>query len=225
MQYRITLLAGIPKRQAMSGETLVVLDTGAALELDMSIEVGGGFAAEELRGIKRGLKFQLPGITGATFKAPVDCTIEVVVSVANISVSYQDNATVNANILGIPAVTISGQPVQVVNNLGAAATPMHVVGLTLADLLAVTLQDNAAIAVTSAGAAIVAANASRRSLRFTNLGTDPVALGFTGITWAKRVLVLRNGESWVEDRAANLAWAAICDATKTASLTVQEVIA
>lgn len=224
MQYRITLKAGIPKRQEMAGQTLVLLDMGAALELDLSIHVGG-YAGEELRGVKRGLKFQAPGITGATFTATVDCTIEVVVSSANISVNYQENSTVNANILGLPVVHLDPAqlPLAVVPDRGGPASPVYTVGTTIADLLAVTLQDNAAVAVTSAGAPLVAANASRRSLRFTNLGPDPVALGFTGITWAKRCIVLNSGDSYIEDRAANLAWAAVCDATKTASVTVQEV--
>ena len=89
---------------------------------------------------------------------------------------------------------------------------------------AVTLTNRDAIAVSDVGAALVSANADRRSLRFTNIGTDPVALGFTGITWAKRCIVLVAGDTWVEDRAANMAWAAITDAAKTASVTTQEVI-
>jgi hypothetical protein len=96
--------------------------------------------------------------------------------------------------------------------------------VTYADAPAVTLTDNAAVAVTNIEAALVAANASRRGLRITNIGTDPVAIGFTGITWAKRCIVLDVGDTWIEERAANLAWSAICDAAKTASVTVQQVI-
>lgn len=215
MQYRITLEAGITKRQEFSGQTLVLLDTGAAVDIDMSVEIVG-FAVEELRGVKRGLKMQTPGFTGAKFTAAVDCTIEVIVSSANISVNYQEGATVNANIIGTVPVS---------NDRGSLGNPINVVGITYTDAPAVTLTDNAAVAVTDTGAALVAANANRRSLRFTNIGTDPVAIGFTGITWAKRCIVLNNGDTWIEDRAANLAWAADCDTGKTASVTVQEVIA
>ena len=97
--------------------------------------------------------------------------------------------------------------------------------MSIADAPAVTLQDNAAVAVAAVAVGLVAANPARRGLRFTNVGADPVALGFTGITWAKRCIVLNAGDTWIEDRAANLAWAAICDAAKAASVTVQEVIA
>lgn len=225
MQYRITLKAGIPQRQAMSGQTLVLLDTGAASEIDVTIEISGGYAVEELRGVKRGLKVQAPGFSSVLLQATVDCTIELVSSMANISVNYQDGSTVNANILGIPAVTISGQPLQVVNDRGSLGNPVNVVGITYADAPAITLTDSPAVAVTDTGAALVAANVNRRGLRFTNIGTDPVALGFTGITWAKRCLILYAGDTWVEDRASNLAWAAITATGKTASITIQQVIA
>lgn len=215
MQYTITLAAGVEQRQEFNGTTLVILSTGVAPSIDMKVELAG-YAVEEMRGIKQGLKMQTQGFTGAKFLASVNCTIEVIVSSANISVNYQDGSTVNANIIGTVPVS---------NDLGSLATPLHVVGVTYTDAPAVTLQDNAAIAVTDAGAALVAANANRRGLRFTNIGTDPVTIGFTGITWAKRCIVLNNGDTWIEDRAANLAWAADCDTGTTASVTVQEVIA
>ena len=215
MQYTITLAAGVEQRQEFNGTTLVILSTGVAPSIDMKVELAG-YAVEEMRGIKQGLKMQTQGFTGAKFLATVPCTIEVIVSSANISVNYQEGSTVNANILG---------EVPVSNDRGSLGNPVNVVGITYADAPAVTLQDNAAIAVTDAGAALVAANANRRGLRFTNIGTDPVTIGFTGITWAKRCIVLNNGDTWIEDRAANLAWAADCDTGKTASVTVQEVIA
>lgn len=201
-------------RQEFTGKTLVLLDTGLADTIDISIEIGG-YAVEELRGVKKGLKVQAPGFTAARFFAPVDCTLEVVVSEANISVNYQDGSTVNANIIGTVPVS---------NDRGAPAAPLYVVGVTYTDAPALTMQDNAAVAVTDAGAALVAANPNRRSLRFANIGLDPVAIGATGITWAKRCIVLNAGDTWIEDRAANMAWAADCDTSKTANVTVQEVI-
>jgi hypothetical protein len=213
----------VPQRQQFSGTTLVLLSTGTAPNIDMIVELQG-YAVEEMRGVKAGLKMQTPGFSAAKFTAPVDCTIEVIVSAANISVNYTEGATVNAQIIGTVPVSAAA-PLAVVNDRGAPGTPVYVSGITYSDAPAVTLQDNAAIAVTDTGAALVAANANRRGLRFTNIGSDPVAIGFTGITWAKRCIVLNNGDTWIEDRAANLAWAADCDTAKTASVTVQEVIA
>ncbi len=215
MQYRISLVAGQKKRQEFNGTTLVLLSTGAATEIDMQIEVTG-YAVEDMRGVRTGLRLRGPGFSGASFTAAVDCTLEVIVSTADISINYTEGSTVNANIVGTVPVS---------NDRGSLGNPINVVGITYTDAPAVTLTDNAAVAVTDTGAALVAANANRRSLRFTNIGTDPVAIGFTGITWAKRCIVLNNGDTWIEDRAANLAWAADCDTGKTASVTVQEVIA
>jgi hypothetical protein len=223
MQYSIPLFAGIEKRQEFRGSNLVLLDLGAAAAIDMKLEVDG-FGVEEFRGVKRGLKLSGPSFNSAKFTSAVDTTIEVIVSAANISVNYQEGSTVNANILGTVPVSVAA-PLAVVPDRGAPGAPVYVSGITYSDAPAVTLQDKAAVAVTSAGAVLVAANAARRGLRVTNIGTDPVTIGAPGITWAKRCIVLNAGDSWVEDRAANLAWSAICDATKTASVTAQEVIA
>lgn len=224
MQYKITLLAGIPKKQEMSGQTLVLLDTGAALEVDLSIEGAGGFSSEELRGVKRGLKFQAPGITGATFTAAVNCTIEVVVSAANISVNYQENSTVNANIQGTVPVSVA-LPLAVVPDRGAPANPVYVSGITYTDAPASAVSNAAPIAAGPAAVVVMAALATRKAARFLNIGPDPVAIGAAGLTWAQRTIVLNAGDVWIEERGANVAWSAITDAAKAASVTVQGVIA
>ena len=217
MQYAITLIAGIPQRQEFTGSTLVLLDTGSASSVDMQLEVYG-FHVEDFKGVKRGLNIQADNgqrFTGATFTSSVSTTIQVITSTANISVNYMDGANVNATIVGLP--------LQVSNDRGTVGTPLYVSGITYSDAPAATLVDNAPVAVTSAGQALLAANTVRKSARFTNLGPDPVTIGFTGQTWGKRCLVLSAGDMWLEDRAANLAWVAITDVAKTASVTVQEV--
>lgn len=98
-------------------------------------------------------------------------------------------------------------------------------GVTIAPNLAATLQNNAALAITSLGANIANAAPARRSVRFTNIGLDPVAIGAPGLTWANRCVVLNPGDGWVEDNGANLGWFAICDTAKTATITAQEVLA
>lgn len=239
MQYQINLKANIKKRQEFTGAVLVLLDTGAAEAIDITVEVAG-FGVEELRGVKRGLKIRSPGFTGATLLATVDCTVEVVVSTADISVNYQEGSTVNAQIVGtVPVsvtgqpvstsivgtvpVSVTGQPIAVVPDRGAPGTPVHVVGITYSDAPATAIIDKAATAVTDTGAALLAASATRKRARFANLGPDPVTLGTTGHTWAKRCIVLEIGDVWTEADAANLAWMGITDAGKTASVTVQEV--
>lgn len=97
--------------------------------------------------------------------------------------------------------------------------------VSLVPQVSATMENSAALAVTSAGANIATARPARRSIRFANIGTDPVAIGAPGLTWAARCLVLNPGDTWEELTAPNLAWFAICEATKTASITAQEVMA
>lgn len=214
MQYTINLKAGEPTRQALRGTTLVLLDLGAAPSVDLGIEVEG-FGVEELRGVKRGLRVTGPMFTSCLFTAPVDCTLEVIASAAAISVNYTEGATVNAN--------ITNAPLAVVNDRGSPGAPVYVSGVTYSDAPATAIVDRAAVAVTDTGASILTASASRKKARFCNLGPDPVTLGTTGHTWAKRCIVLEVGDVWIEEHAANLAWFAITNTATAASVTAQEV--
>ncbi len=233
-QITINLKANEPRRQVMRGQVFVILDTGAALGVALDIEIEG-IAVETLRDCKKGLRLRAPGgvpFTSFTLTSPVDTTVEVFVSTADLSVNYQEGSTVNANILGTVPVAITGEPVeveitggplQVVNDRGAPANPVYVSGITYSDAPATAIVDRAAVAVTDTGASILAADATRKRARFTNLGPDPVTLGTTGHTWAKRVIVLGEGDTWIESDAANLAWMAITDTAGAASVTAQEV--
>jgi hypothetical protein len=222
MQTSIPLLAGQETRITAQCRALLVKSTGAAATVDLQVEFAGNIQREEFGAVERGFKFRLadpasPAVQTVVLTAPINCTVVLIHSRQNIDINLIDGAAV------VATLDVSQLPLQVANDKGAAGNPVYVSGITYSDAPAITLQDNAAIAVTSAGAALVAANANRKSMRLTNIGTDPVAVGFTGITWAKRCLVLNAGDTWLEDRAANLAWAAITDAGKNASVTVQEV--
>lgn len=217
MQYSITLKAGVPKPQILSGITLVLMDTGAATQIDLSIQQAGGYTSEEFRGVKRGLKFQSAGISGATLTSAVDCTVQLIVSAANISVNYQDDSTVNANIINLP--------LSVVPDRGAPNNPVYVSGLTYSDAPATALSNAGPVATSAIEVVVLPASLNRKSAKFANLGPDAVAIGGPGITWAQRCVVLNAGDVYMEDRGANLAWSAITDAGKTASVTVQAVLA
>lgn len=235
MQYRVNLKAGVETRQELQGMVFVLLDTGAAPAIDLKIELFG-ITVEELRGVKKGLRVRAPAgvaFSSVTLRAAVDCTVEMFASVADLSINYQDGATVNANINGTVPVAITGQPLQteivgqplqVVNDRGAPAAPVHVVGLTYSDAPATAIIDNAPAAVTHVAILLLAVDIARKRARFTNLGPDPVTLGTTGHTWAKRCIVLAEGDTWIESDGANLAWVAITEANgNTASVTAQEV--
>lgn len=215
MQYTINLPAGQEIRAQMSGRTLALLSTGAAASVDLKLEITG-FAIEELRGQKRGFKVRTPGFDGVRFFSTVATTIEVFTSVADIDISLEGQ-TVNA--------TITNTPLAVVPDRGAPGAPVYVSGLTYSDAPATSMLNTGPVAVTATVTAVLSANTARKAARFTNVGADDVALGGTGLTWAKRCIVLSPGDTWVEERGANLAWVAICDTAKTAGVNVQEVMA
>ena len=182
MQYTIHLKAGKPLRQELQGRTFILASTGAASDVNLSIEIQG-FATEELRGVRPGFKLRSPGFTSCLVTAGVDCTVEIVTSLADISINNYS-----------------------LDSSGAA-----------------TLQDNAAVAVGDSATLIVGKNGTRRALRIGNVGINPVALGASGITWAKRVIVVAPGDVWTEDEAPNLAWYAITETGLLSSVTAQEV--
>lgn len=215
MQYTINIPANQEIRAQISGRNLALLSTGAAASVDIKIEITG-FAVEELRGQKRGFKVRTPGFDGVRLFSTVATTIEVFTSVADIELSLEGQ-TVSAN--------ITNTPLAVVPDRGAPGNPVYVSGVTYTDAPATSMLNTGPVAVAAVAVAVMAANAARKAARFTNVGTDAVALGATGITWAKRCIVLEPGDVWSEDSAANLQWFAICDAAKTASVNVQEVMA
>lgn len=224
MQYTITLKAGIPNRQEVIGTNLVVLDTGAAPYIDLKVEIAK-FAAEEFRGIKRGFNLKGPGFTSVLVTSLIDTKLELITSFADITINYQDGGNINATLVGTPTVLIGAQPVSVVPDRGAPANPVYVSGITYADAPAASLTNAQAIAVGPAEIVVMAYRETRKAARFLNLGPDPVTIGAAGITWTQRTIVLNVGDLWVEDRAANVAWSAITDEGKSASVTVQGVIA
>lgn len=215
MQYTINIPANQEIRAQISGRTLALLSTGAAASVDIKIEITG-FAVEELRGQKRGFKVRTPGFDGVRLFSTVATTIEVFTSVADIELSLEGQ-TVSAN--------ITNTPLAVVPDRGAPGNPVYVSGVTYTDAPATSMLNTGPVAVAAVAVSVMAANAARKAARFTNVGTDAVALGAMGITWAKRCIVLEPGDVWSEDSAAKLQWFAICDAAKTASVNVQEVMA
>ena len=222
MQKSIPLIAGEQARISAQGRSVLVLSTGLASSVSMQIEFAGSQQGEDMGEVSRGFKFRViePGISVETLvlTATVNCTVVLVVSRQNIDLGFNDGQNVTATI------DPTQLPLSVDATRGTLAAPFYVSGLTYSDAPAVSIVDNAAVAVTDAGASILAADADRKSIRFANIGTDPVALGTTGQTWAKRAIVLAPGDIWLEERAPNLAWTAITAAATTASVTAQEVL-
>lgn len=117
-------------------------------------------------------------------------------------------------------------PLDVSNDRGSPGNLLHVVGVSVADAPATAIIDNAPVPVddTAGGTLIAAADADRAELRVHNPDPDEtLVLGASGVTFSGAVR-LGPGDTWVETRAANLAWYAITDVGVTVNVPVQEIL-
>lgn len=220
MRFRIPLIANQSLRQFFSGKCLAVIDAGAAEEVTLTLFGTGQQDVEEFGAVGSNFSIFSPDrpFTGAEFTATVDTTLEVIIT--NYRVETLDGAHLTASIdpsqLPLPVEATRGD---------APGNPFYVTGLAFDDTPAASGANVAAVAVNDTIDAIVAADATRLELRFANIGTDPVAIGFVGLTWAQRTIILNPGDTWIEVKGAALAWYGITDAAKSASVTVQELLA
>ena len=218
MQQTVNLAAGVRTRVESSGSTLVVVSTGAVANVELWI-MQGSQELEYIRTAPRGFRARMGSsrFTHVELRATANTVVEVVLSDGVVDFDFITGTTVQASIVGLP--------LQVSNDRGSPGNLLYVAGVTVNDSPATSGVDGAAVACSAAQVLILAANAARRQITFTNIGTDPVTLGSTGILWANRCIVLQSGDSYVEDRSANLAWYGICDVAKTASVTTRAVLA
>lgn len=218
MDFTINLTAGKWQRQDTAGRMFLLTDPGVAGTLEVRLDMPGR-NDETVGAAGKGFRATLQAgmFTGVSLRAAVDTVAKCVISENLIDYDFTDGATVK--------IANSGTPIQVSNDRGSPGNLLYVSGVSLADAPATGSSNGAAVACGPVIAAVLAANANRRAARFMNLGPDPVAIGAPGLTWATRTVVLDVGDVWLEDRGANLAWSAITDAGKAASVTAQEVTA
>lgn len=222
--YSLQLSAGIPATLQAGGSYVLIEDTGAAASLGVTLKAGTQ-QLEKVNAAKRGHKFRVMSgsFDAVELTSTVDALVKLIVSNGIVDIDLFSGSVVQ--------VENGGAPLNVSNDRGSVANPMNVTAVTVADSPATAVNDNAGIAVGGAAAVLlVAANASRREVRIANTGTDPMAIGGAGITWAHRTVVVQPGDAtgldvWIEGRFANLAVYAITDAGKAATAQVQEVIA
>jgi hypothetical protein len=217
MQLFQNLTAGQRVKIDTAGRFFLLVDTGAASSIEVKLDLPGQ-NDELIQQARAGFRARLmtARFSRVFLLAAVDCQVEIIISDNDVDFSFRDGAEVNATIVG-------PTPVPVSNDRGSPGNLLHVAGVSIADAPATAVTNNAPVACGPVAAVVAAADATRRALRFHNLGPDPVAIGAAGITWANRVIVLGVGDVWIEDRAANLAWSAITDAGKAASVAAQGV--
>lgn len=218
MQFTVNLIAGEKRRMEVQGLQFLIVSATVATPVAVALRWRG----EELESVTtagRGFRARVdkPGFDAVELTAVANTQLEIIVTASTVEFDFVTGAQVVA--------TIANLPLAVANDRGSPGNLMFVSGVSLADAPATAVINGAAVACGPAAVVVSAANAARRALRFLNLGPDPVALGPAGLTWATRTIVVEVGDVWVEDRAANLAWSAITDAGKAASVTAQAITA
>lgn len=218
MQQTINLVANLRTRVEAPGSAVVIVSTGAVVNVELWL-MKGSQELEYIRTAPRGFKARMgpQAFTHIDMRATLATAVEAVISDGSIDFDFVAGTSVQATIVGLPLA--------VSNDRGSVANPVNVTAVTVNDAPATAINNLAPVACSAVAAVAAAANANRRTVRFRNLGPDPVALGGLGITWASRVIVLNINDVWVEERAGVLAWYAITDAAKAASVTAQEVTA
>lgn len=221
-QYSVNLTAGQERRIEVRGQFFMIRDltNGAAVDVHIEVRGQGTRNDETFEAVKGGFKARIAGtqFDAVRLKASANCTMRYVISDNAVDFDFFAGADVNATV-------VAPNPLPVSNDRGAPGTPVYVAGITYADAPATSAANVAALAASAVQALVVAANANRKSLRITNQSGDDVAIGANGITWANRCIVLKAGDTWVEERGANLAWYCITDAAKAATVSAQEVLA
>lgn len=218
MDFAINLKAGEWTLQETAGRMFLLVEAGTAGAIELRFSMQGG-NDEEIKLARRGFRARLNTgrFSGVYMRAAVATSARFVISDNDIEFDFVDGSTVKAEIQNLP--------LPVSNDRGTPGAPIYVTGALGGGAGAAAVGNFAPIACGPAAVVAAAANVNRIELRFTNFGPDPVALGAAGITWANRAVVLHVGDMWVEDRGPALAWSAITEAGKTASLGKQEVTA
>jgi hypothetical protein len=218
MQYNLTLVAGQKSIQQTSGTYFLLMNIGLATGVEVVFYSGGQVLEHVYDGLK-GLKAVMTGkqrFDRIEFTSATAATIKFIISDGAVDMGLVDGATVNVgNSTAIP----------VSNDRGSPGNPVYINGTVSGNPAAVTIVDNAAVNATAANGNVVAANANRVSIRVTNTGANPVAIGSSTLTWAKAAVIINPGDTWVEERGANLAWYCICNTGLATTLGVQEITA
>jgi hypothetical protein len=217
MQRTITLKAGIPTPIDVLGRQFVALSWSVETVTRFTMRSNKGGIVQEFETSRR-FDVTLPeDFEQVMVTATVDTVLEFIISDGTVRFDFVDGIRVRA--------TIEGQPISVVPDRGAPGNPVYVSGITYSDAPATQVNNGVPVNVTHVVTGLQSANAARRRAVWVNDGPDPVGIGgTTGMSWANRTITLEVGDMWIEDRAANLAWSAVCEsAGKTATVRNQTV--
>jgi hypothetical protein len=155
-------------------------------------------------------------------RTPPGTRLAVDIGGGSVEVTATDVSINNDTAHPVPVAIVSepGAPFAVlVNNPAGAPVPtLGVKAQTPATVAPV------AVAPSTTGAALLAADATRRAVRFYNAGAFPVAITpDNATTFAQAAIVLNAGDFWSETDAPGAAWYAATGAAGAASVNLQTV--
>jgi hypothetical protein len=235
MSYKIIpLLAGKPFRLDIPGKVLLIDAVGVAGGIDVALIEGGSDGAVMVAR-KPGFKM-ITQFDGVILTAAVDTVVALFLAMENVDLGTNQleisNSVANpVNVLFAGTVapvvgTISNTDAQAVPVIQKAGHIFQVEQATEVDVrpyLATVVTNVAPVAVTAAATVMLALGATRRSVRFKNVGVNPVAIGGAAVVFANAAVLIQPGETWVESDAPGAAWYAICGAALASTLNIQTV--
>ncbi len=210
----LNLLAGVEQQDREGGTAFIVEAVSALGALSVTWLDKDGQRKGTITNVLAGKRY-FPGFEfgGYALVSSVDANVRMIVGYGNADVGIVTNVTVaDATIINSDANPV---PVKIHTS--------DVDSVNVKEVLGTTITDNVAVAVTAAITDVLAALATRRSVRILNQGANDVAIGGAGLTWAKRVIVLGPGDMWIEDCAPGAVIKAICNAALASTIGVQVI--
>lgn len=245
---KATLTPGVEASFQMRGAVLQILSSGASAGLTVQF-LSGSQVTTTVNDVVTGWKLTpRGGFDSITIRSATGDTISAIVTDGNLDVQVLDTVTtvintpanripvdigggtvdVTATNVEISNTTDNPVPVSLVSEPGAPVavngmveigntgdSPVPVQALPPASVPA----DLVPVAVTAAGALLVAADAARRGLRIRNAGTGQLAItAAAGTIFTYAALVIQPGDVWSETEAPQAAWYAVSDTGTTANV-------
>lgn len=251
--YKIPLKAGQTQKQNIAGSLLLIDSLGAATGVDVTLTRIGGSdgvtmpnrqAAFRLVEPYEGVTFQsavdtvllvflsdsdvqLGFVNGGAVAIPAGVQITNPIG-APVPVSIATPVTLNATAVQVNNTPAQAIPVTLHGSDDAVAIPTTINNTTAQSIpttpyMAQVIADPAPVAVGAAAGVLLAASATRRGFRATNVGANPVAIGGAGVTFANAAVVIQPGATWNENEAPGAAWYATCAATLASTLNIQTI--
>lgn len=249
---QLITVAGTGYQASIGGRMFLIqsCDAGDVLTVTLADLAGNQYSVQ---GVGAGFKAKpMAGFSSITITTTADANVQFIVSQGDVELQLSEVNALIANPPGAPANvqiqgqgTTSGNPLWVnvegatltatnvgINNTAANPVPVTIESepgapFAVSPVLAQTVAEPASVAVAASatGTVLVAADSTRRALRFyapaSNAG--PVAITAVNTTaFAAATIVLNPGDFWNESDAPGAAWYAATGAN-TATVNIQTV--